>query len=97
MHSPLDPHLHTPECNEIIKKLQECHEQNSKWKQFTMHTCDALDMMMRKCTKEERLAKSKANREKARENNRKMAEKMAEAQKSGKTWRERLDDMEKNL
>jgi len=94
MHGPLDAHLHTAECNEIIKKLQECHEQNSKLKQFTMHTCDALDTLMRKCTRKERLARVAEESEKARERNKVIGEKMRQARASGKTWRERLDEME---
>jgi len=94
MHGPLDAHLHTEECNEIIKKLQECHEQNSKWKQFTMHTCDALDTLMRKCTKAERLRRLDEEIAKARDRNRIIGERMRKAEASGKTWRDHLDEME---
>lgn len=34
MHTPLDPHLHTEECNKIIAELMRCHSENSKLKQL---------------------------------------------------------------
>ena len=29
MHVPLDEHLHTEECNLIIRQLKRCHEETS--------------------------------------------------------------------
>ena len=29
MHVPLDEHLHTEECNLIIRQLKKCHEETS--------------------------------------------------------------------
>jgi len=29
MHVPLDEHLHTEECNQIIRQLKKCHEETS--------------------------------------------------------------------
>ena len=95
MHSPLDPHLHTAECNEIIKKLLECHEQNSKWKQFTMHTCDELDTLMRKCTKKERLARTDQHLESARARNKALQDKYRQQKAEGKSWRDILDEQDK--
>jgi hypothetical protein len=42
MHVPLDEHLHTEECNVIIRQLKRCHEENSMFKQF-FGQCNQLD------------------------------------------------------
>ena len=56
MHTPLHPHLHTEECNKIIKKLLDCHADTYKVQQL-FGICNDLDVQMRKCTKNERLGK----------------------------------------
>ena len=33
MHVPLDEHLHTEECNLIIRQLKKCHEEHSMFRQ----------------------------------------------------------------
>ena len=91
MHSPLDAHLHTPECNEIIKKLIECHAQNSKFKQ-AFGVCTDIDMEMRKCTRNERLGRVKENIETSRDRNKATQEKLKKLQAEGKSWRDILDD-----
>ena len=42
MHVPLDEHLHTEECNEIIRALKKCHEEHSMARQF-FGVCNQLD------------------------------------------------------
>ena len=37
MHGPLDEHLHTEECNVIIRELQRCHQVTSKKKENKQH------------------------------------------------------------
>ena len=97
MHSPLDAHLHTPECNKVIKLLQECHANNSKFKQFFFLTCDDLDTQMRKCLKKERKAREANHFKEARLNDKEYAEKYKKQQASGKTWRDLLEEKEKSL
>ena len=42
MHVPLDEHLHTEECNEIIRALKSCHAEHSMARQF-FGVCNQLD------------------------------------------------------
>ena len=49
MHTPLDAHLHTEECNKIIENLMKCYAENNKFKQC-FGACDDLYMSMRDFT-----------------------------------------------
>ena len=46
MHTPLNPHLHTTDCNAIIENLMKCYEENNKVKQL-FGACDDLYIAMR--------------------------------------------------
>lgn len=92
MHTPLDPHLHTPKCNEIIKKLIECQQKHGKWRQFLFHDCDEIDTLMRKCTRQERLDRTKENVASALVRNENTKEKFRKQKAEGKSWRDSLDE-----
>jgi COX assembly protein 2 len=92
MHTSLAPHLHTPKCNEIIKKLIECQKQNGKWKQFLFHTCDELDYQMRMCTKQERLDRAQKSIESSNVRNELIREKLQKRKAEGRSWRDTLDE-----
>eukprot|EP00088_Acartia_fossae_P063142 TRINITY_DN76779_c0_g1_i1.p1 TRINITY_DN76779_c0_g1~~TRINITY_DN76779_c0_g1_i1.p1 ORF type:complete len:100 (+),score=19.44 TRINITY_DN76779_c0_g1_i1:57-356(+) len=89
MHVPLDEHLHTEECNIIIRELKRCHDENNKVKQF-FGVCNQLDWAMRACTRKERLARTADNIESAKVRNEKIREKMASY--GDKDWREILKE-----
>lgn len=65
MHPDLSAHLHTPECNELIKLLQDCHE-NHKIRKFIGY-CNVFDHQVAVCLKKERLNRRQKNYEKALE------------------------------
>jgi COX assembly protein 2 len=89
MHTPLDPHLHTPECNKIIAQLIKCHADRSKFVQL-FGVCNDLDTQMRKCTKAERLARTEIHRKSANERNAKIAAKLTKDKAEGRDWREEV-------
>lgn len=63
MHPDLSPHLHSEECNQLIRKLQECHEENRVGRVFGV--CNALDASVLKCLRKERADNARQNREAA--------------------------------
>ena len=48
MHPNLSPHLHTPECNEIIQLLKQCHQNTF---QKYLGACNDLDRALNRCLK----------------------------------------------
>jgi len=87
MHTPLDDHLHTPECNKIIQELGFCYLENSKFKQL-FGACDKEYMAMRRCLKNERLERTRLHLEASKERNKKIQDKMAKMAKEGKSFAE---------
>ncbi|XP_037948510.1 COX assembly mitochondrial protein 2 homolog [Teleopsis dalmanni] len=64
MHPDLSPHLHTPECNQLVQELLNCREENKLTK--FLGICNSLDTALNKCLKQERIARSAANRAKSK-------------------------------
>ena len=87
MHVPLDEHLHTEECNIIIRDLKRCHEETSLFSQF-FGECNKLDWAMRACTRKERLARTAENRDSANKRQADVQKKMGELKSAD--WRENL-------
>ncbi|KAH8311565.1 hypothetical protein KR044_006954 [Drosophila immigrans] len=65
MHTDLSSHLHSAECNKLIEELKACHD-NHAFGRF-IGICNSIDDQVVKCLKAERVARSAANRAKARE------------------------------
>ncbi|XP_014679457.1 PREDICTED: COX assembly mitochondrial protein 2 homolog [Priapulus caudatus] len=65
MHPDLSSHLHTDECNEMIKQLSQCHVDN-KYKKF-LGACNDFKRAMDRCLKNERETNRRENLRKARE------------------------------
>ncbi|XP_055587783.1 COX assembly mitochondrial protein 2 homolog [Uranotaenia lowii] len=64
MHSDLSPHLHTPECNQLINLLKKCHEEN-QFAKF-IGVCNTFDQQVVNCLRKERQDQSRRNREQAK-------------------------------
>ena len=96
MHSPLDAHLHTPECNAIIRKLIECHEQHSKLSQL-FGACEQLDLDMRKCTRAERIARTKDSTNATVSRINELQSQMRKTNSEGKSWRDILEERQKRV
>lgn len=82
MHSDLSPHLHTPKCNKLIDLLKQCHQENKFAKFFGV--CNTIDQEVVVCLRNERTEKSRINREKAREQQRLVQERMRQLEKEAK-------------
>ncbi|KAJ9302347.1 hypothetical protein DTO271G3_1213 [Paecilomyces variotii] len=75
MHS----HLHTPEnanCEEIMTMLDECHARGFLWK--ALGNCSDIKVQVNKCLGAERYQRAKRNRDKARENRKRIEQIWAE-------------------
>ena len=89
MHVPLDEHLHTEECNIIIRELKRCHEETSLFRQF-FGECNKLDWAMRDCTRQERLTKTADQLHNSKKRNADIQKKMGELKSAD--WRENLKE-----
>ena len=89
MHTPLDAHLHTPECNKIIAQLLKCHAETNKLQQL-FGICNDLDTQMRACTKAERIERTTKHRQEAKEKRAEIAKKISQQNKEGVDWREEM-------
>ncbi|XP_055525792.1 COX assembly mitochondrial protein 2 homolog [Wyeomyia smithii] len=74
MHTDLSAHLHTPECNELINLLKQCHTEN-KLAKF-VGVCNAADQKVLNCLKKERIERSRLNRENAKKKQQRTQERM---------------------
>lgn len=70
MHTDLSSHLHSEKCNTLINLLKQCHSDYPVRRFFGI--CNDLDAQMCRCLKDERIQRSKRNREKAKETQEKL-------------------------
>ncbi|CAH1153595.1 unnamed protein product [Phaedon cochleariae] len=70
MHTDLSAHLHSEGCNELIRMLNQCHQENPLLRFFGK--CNSEDHQMVKCLKEERLLRRKQNYQKSLETKEKL-------------------------
>ncbi|XP_050519128.1 COX assembly mitochondrial protein 2 homolog [Diabrotica virgifera virgifera] len=70
MHTDLSPHLHSENCNELIKLLKQCHNEHPFLRIFGI--CNSEDHQMIKCLKQERLQRRKRNFQKSLETKEKL-------------------------
>ncbi|XP_038068747.1 COX assembly mitochondrial protein 2 homolog [Patiria miniata] len=70
MHPDLSSHLHTEECNILIRKLLQCHKDNP-FKKFT-GVCNQEDTDLRSCLNREYHQRLEANKMKTNERRRRM-------------------------
>ncbi|XP_022343592.2 COX assembly mitochondrial protein 2 homolog [Crassostrea virginica] len=75
MHPDLSAHLHTDECNVIIKAYKSCQEQHLYLRFFGY--CDPLFTDVQKCLRKERINRRIENRENNRMKMRAYREKLA--------------------
>eukprot|EP00127_Corallochytrium_limacisporum_P003816 Clim_evm30s153 gene=Clim_evmTU30s153 len=64
MHPPLDEHLHSSECNKIIRELELCHKDNP-WMQY-LGVCNDIKNQLNQCLREEFLVVRDRNAAKGR-------------------------------
>ncbi|XP_056646458.1 COX assembly mitochondrial protein 2 homolog [Diorhabda carinulata] len=79
MHTDLAPHLHSDNCNELIKLLQQCHNENPFLRIFGK--CNSEDHRMVMCLKQERLQRRKRNYQKSLETKEKLRKMFEEERK----------------
>ncbi|XP_058463899.1 COX assembly mitochondrial protein 2 homolog [Malaya genurostris] len=79
MHSDLSPHLHTPECNKLINLLKQCHAER-KFARF-VGVCNTFDQNVVDCLRNERIERSRENRDKARKEQQRVRERMRQLEK----------------
>ncbi|KAJ6637516.1 COX assembly mitochondrial protein 2 like [Pseudolycoriella hygida] len=80
MHGDLSPTIHTPECNLIIKQLQECHAESKVGKFFGK--CNKIDKLLVDCLRKERKANQSENLRKSAERQKRIQEKISCEQNS---------------
>ncbi|CCU76134.1 hypothetical protein BGHDH14_bgh01721 [Blumeria hordei DH14] len=71
----MHPHLHTKHngaCEEVMNALDECHARGFLWKAVGM--CNDAKTAVNKCLREQRLERTKANREAAKAKNKEIRE-----------------------
>lgn len=72
MHTDLSKHLHSDNCNELIRLLQQCRDDHPFQKFFGY--CNHEDTQVLRCLKKERLARREENRKKSEEMKRRWKE-----------------------
>lgn len=65
MHTDLSAHLHSDECNQLIRLLQNCHADHPFAK--FVGICNDEDAYMLRCLKKERIGRRALNRQKSDE------------------------------